>query len=99
MKMKLKVKPSAVRKRRYILLEGSKKELERIILEYIGVLGWARAGCVFVELRERNLFKGKIVLSVDRGEVNNVRAAIEVADTNIKVLRISGTLKGLSKSK
>ena len=93
--MKLKIKPSAKIHRRYFLIEGKKEEIERVILEYIGLLGWAKAGCVFVV--GKGLTKGQVVLAVDRKEVDNVRAAFEVADSEIKILKVSGTLKGLRK--
>ena len=87
----LKFKPSEKIKRRYILFDhGTKNEVEKIILDYLGILGWAKAGCVFVENKER-----KIILSVSSKEINNVRAAFEIAKTNIKIGRVSGTLKGL----
>jgi RNase P/RNase MRP subunit POP5 len=80
-------------RRRYLLIEaGSKKDVENAILEYIGVLGWARASPVFVDIKKDSR---KTVLSVERGEVNNVRAAFEASKDKIKVLRVSGTIKGL----
>lgn len=91
--MKFKIKPSMKVKRRYILLAGSKGEVEKTVLDYIGILGWAKAGCVFVEWKN----KGEVVLAVDRKEIDNVRAGIEVSDSSIRILRVSGTLKGLEK--
>lgn len=92
--MKLKTKASAKIKRRYLLIDGRKEEVERAILDYIGILGWARAAPVWVDIkgeREGN------VLSVAREEVMNVRAAFEASPHKIKVKRVSGTLKGLGK--
>jgi RNase P/RNase MRP subunit POP5 len=87
--MKLKIKPSARIKKHYILFSSSSKEkLEKIILDYIGILGWAKASPKFINNN---------ILAVDRKEVTNIRAAIELADTNIKILKVSGTLKGLKK--
>ncbi|MBU0761008.1 MAG: hypothetical protein KJ600_01320 [Nanoarchaeota archaeon] len=88
--MKLKTKPSAKIKRRYLLLEAkNKKEIEEAILEYIGVLGWANASPVFVKTSP------KIILSINRKELINVRAAFELSPDKIKVIKVSGTLKGL----
>lgn len=89
--MKLKVKASEKIKKRYLLIDGRKEEVERAILDYIGILGWARAGVVWVDVRGSD----KRVLSVERGEVMNVRAAFEASGAKIKVIRVSGTLKGL----
>ena len=91
--MKLKLKPSARIKRRYILFNTSQKEeIEKIILDYIGILGWAKASPIFVKTKSE-----KLVLAVNRKEIDNVRAAFEIADSNIKILKVSGTLKGLEK--
>jgi len=91
--MKFKLKPSATISRRYLLLEAeSKEQIEKVILDYIGILGWAKASPIFVKSKS-----DKIILAVDRKEVNNVRAAFEMSREKIKVLRVSGTLKGLEK--
>ncbi len=89
--MKLKLKSSARPNRRYILLSGaSKEDIEKIILEYIGILGWAKASPIFIKSKS-------IILSINREEINNIRAAIEMSNQNIKILKVSGTLKGLEK--
>ena len=75
-------------------MEGKKEDIEKAILDYIGILGWAKASPVFVK-DIKNQFDKKTVLAVNRKELDNVRAALEVSNFNIKILRISGTLKGL----
>ena len=88
----MKLKPSARPDRRYLLIEAkSKEEVEKAILDYIGVLGWAKAAPVFVDVGK------EMILCVNRKEVDNVRAALELCEGNIKVKRVSGTLKGLGK--
>ena len=89
--MKLKSGASEKIKRRYLLMNGSRGDIEKAILDYIGILGWAKASPVFVEMKG----KDRVVLSVDRKEVDNVRAAFEVAGKSVGVLRVSGTIKGL----
>jgi len=88
--MKLKVKSSAKIKRRYLLIDGKKQEIESAILDYIGILGWAKASPVFSSEINNNQ-----VLSVDRKEVTSIRAALEASSYKLKTLRVSGTLKGL----
>lgn len=88
----LKIKPSAKIKRRYLLIEGTKAKVEKVILDYIGILGWAKAAPHFVK-SENN----KIVLAVERKELTNVRAAFEISEEKVKILKVSGTLKGLNK--
>ena len=79
-------------KKRYLLIEAKNKEtVEKAILDYIGILGWAKASPVFVQTNPR------IILSVERKSVIDVRAAMELSESKIKVLRVSGTLKGLGK--
>ncbi len=91
--MKLKLKPSARMNRRYLLLKVKKKEIvERAILDYIGILGWTKAVPFFVSQRE-----GELVLAVERKSLESVRAAFEMSKEEIKVLKVSGTLKGLEK--
>ncbi len=90
--MKLKIKPSIKIKRRYLLIRGAnKEEIEKIIIEYLGILGWARASPMFVKSSSN-----QIILAVDRKEVDNIKAAFEISSSNIKILKISGTLKGLN---
>ena len=92
--MKLKAKSSARIKTRYLLIESeSKKDVEKAILDYIGILGWAKATPVFL-----NTTTSKLILSINRKELVNVRAALELSEAKIKVLRVSGTLKGLEKN-
>ena len=91
--MKLKLKPSARINRRYLLLTAKDKEVvERVILDYIGILGWGKAAPFFVE-QDGN----KIILAVERKSLSDVRAAFEMAPESIKVHRVSGTLKGLKR--
>jgi RNase P/RNase MRP subunit POP5 len=84
--MNTKVDPSNRIRRRYLLTNSNKEGIEKAILDYIGILGWAKANPMFIE---------KGVVAINRKEIDNVKAAFELA--NIKVNRISGTLKGLEK--
>ncbi|MCX8159013.1 MAG: hypothetical protein N3D20_01840 [Candidatus Pacearchaeota archaeon] len=91
--MVLKLKPTMRLKRRYLLISNAnKEEIERVILDYLGILGWAKAAPFFVSESEN-----KVILAVNREELNNIRAAFEIALTKAKIIRVSGTLKGLKK--
>ncbi len=91
--MALKINPSAKINRRYLLLQAKgKEEVEKAILDYIGILGYAKAKPFFVS------GKKETILAVDRSSVSDVRAAFELSPADIKVLRVSGTLKGLGKT-
>lgn len=87
----LKLKPSARADKRYLLIRGTRKNIENAILEFIGVLGWAEASPVFVSEST------EVVLAVNRKSLTKVKAAFALCKDEIKVLRVSGTLKGLNK--
>lgn len=70
--------------RRYIVFEGKKEEAEKAILDYIGILGYAKASPYFVKSN---------ILAVNREELESVKASFELA--KIKIKNISGTLKKL----
>jgi hypothetical protein len=70
--------------KRYILLAGKKEDAERAILEFIGVLGYAKAGICWPAVN---------ILAVNREEVDKVRGALVLAGIPIK--RVSGTIRGV----
>ena len=72
--MKFKAIPSAKTKRTYLLLEAKGRgEVEKVILDYLGILGWAKASPIFVEGGRKD---GRIILAINRGEINHIRAAL-----------------------
>ena len=77
------LKPSLRENKRYLLIDGKKEEAEKAILDYIGILGFSKAGVMWV---------GNI-LAVNREQINEVKAGLLLA--GIKVRKVSGTLKGL----
>ena len=86
----LKQKASARVNRRYLLINGTKENIEKAILDYIGILGWAKASPLFVKRVGK-----RQVLAISRKEVINVGAAMVAASGNLEVLKVSGTIKGL----
>jgi len=90
---KLKLKPSARDNRRYLLInEKNNEKIEKAILDYVGILGFAKAGYINVKSVD-----GKIIGSVVRGSLNEVVAGLGFV--GISVGKVSGTLKGLGKKK
>jgi len=83
--MEKKLYPSHRENKRYLLVEASKEQVEKAILEFIGILGYAKAGVMFIDK----------ILAVNRQELDKVRAALLMA--GIKIRRVSGTIKGLGK--
>ena len=89
----LKLKSSARKSKRYLVLEGKKEDIEKAILDYIGILGWSKAAPLFVD----KIGARKHILAVYTRELNNVKAAFAVSNQKIKVHSVSGTIKGLKK--
>jgi len=85
---RLKLKPSARDKRRYFLVGASNARVEKAILDYVGVLGFAKSAYVFVKK-----FGAKNIGSCLVKSLENVRAAL--AFDGIRIEKVSGTLKGL----
>lgn len=92
--MEKKLKPSLRENKRYLLITGGNREdIEKAILAFIGVLGYAKASPGFIE--EGREF---VILAINRESLDEIRAALTLAKKQIIVKRVSGTLKGLSKS-
>ncbi|MCF7910429.1 hypothetical protein K9L16_02015 [Candidatus Pacearchaeota archaeon] len=86
------LKPSLREKKRYILIEGNnlKENIEKSILEFSGVLGLSQTGLNFIKSNKKSA-----VISVNRESLNLVRASFAVFRDEIKIRKVSGTLKGL----
>ena len=78
--------------KRYLLVRGEnlKENIEKAILEFIGVLGMSKTGLSFIKTE-----KDSAVISVNREALNNVRASLCVWPEKMVVERVSGTLRGL----
>jgi RNase P/RNase MRP subunit POP5 len=88
------LKPSMKENKRYLLVTGKnlKENIEKAILDFIGVLGMSKTGLGFIKTN-----KDSIIISVNREAVNEVRASICVWPEKMQVEKVSGTLKGLKK--
>lgn len=88
------LKPSMKEKKRYLLLKGKnlKSNVEKAILDFIGVLGMSKAGLAFIKQG-----KDSAIISINRNSLNHVRASFAAWSSNIRVERVSGTLKGLKR--
>ena len=82
------LKPSHRENKRYLLIENAgEKELEKAILDYIGILGYAKACPQIIKTGN------KVILAVNRKELDKIKASFLFY--NIKVKKVSGTLKKL----
>jgi len=112
-KKKLKLMPSLREKRHYVVVMTEEKKGENIkeekikeiinntILDFIGILGYAKAGPIFVEtgkidnvreIKKRFYF----IISVTTKYVDKVKAAISLINESSLVFRcigVSGTIK------
>ena len=86
------LKPSMRENKRYLLIEGNdlKKNVERAILDFVGVLGFSKVGLSWID--EKN---DSGIISINREMVDSVRASICVFPKKMEVRKVSGTLKGL----
>lgn len=91
---RLKLKPSQRDKRRYFILNTSESaKVRKALLDYLGILGSAKADYKEIRIKE---IKGKVVGSCLRNSLEEVRAGVALA--GISVEKVSGTIKGLSKN-
>lgn len=86
------LKPSMREKNRYLLVKGNVKDIEKSILEGIGVIGMSKTGLKFIRSGKDNT-----VISVNRETIDAVRASFALWPKKIQVVKVSGTLKGLGK--
>lgn len=88
------LKPSMKENKRYLLVEGKelRKNIEKAILDFIGVLGYSKAGLEWIKEN-----KDSAIISVNREAVNSVRASLAIWPKKMEVKKVSGTLKGLNK--
>jgi len=86
------LKPSMRKNKRYLLVKGKnlKDNIEKAILDFIGVLGMSKAGLGWIKSG-----KDSVIISVNREAINEVRASLCVWSEKMIVEKVSGTLKGL----
>ncbi len=78
--------------KRYVLIKtNSKENVEKAVLEFIGVLGYSRSGIKFI--KDEKIKEGEVVLVVNRESLNEIKASLMFKEITTK--KVSGTLKGL----
>jgi len=84
------LKPSHREKKRYLLIKGkdaSKKVIEEVILEFVGVLGFAEASPQVVKSAQ-----GQVVLAVNRGSLDKIRASFLMSKKDLDIVKVSGAV-------
>jgi RNase P/RNase MRP subunit POP5 len=87
------LKPSHREKKRYLLIEGrdaDKKNIDEVILEFIGVFGYAEASPQFLKIDSNNL-----IMSVNRKMIDKIRSSFLMSQKDIRIKRVSGSVKKL----
>jgi RNase P/RNase MRP subunit POP5 len=86
------LKPSMREDKRYLLVHGEdlRKNIEKAILDFIGVLGFSKVGLEFIKSD-----KDSAIISINREMVDSVRASLCIFPKKMEVKMVSGTLKGL----
>ncbi|MFA7707367.1 MAG: hypothetical protein WCX73_00285 [Candidatus Pacearchaeota archaeon] len=87
------LKPSHRENKRYLLIKGNdanKKIIEEVVLEFIGVLGWAEASPQIIK-EGKNL----VVLSINRKTLNKIRTSFLMSNKDLKIVKVSGSIKNL----
>jgi RNase P/RNase MRP subunit POP5 len=87
--------PSHREKKRYLLIKGEnlKENIEKAILEFIGINGMSKTGLSFIETK-----KNQAIICVNRESVNLIRASLCVFKDKMETIKVSGTLKSLRKT-
>jgi RNase P/RNase MRP subunit POP5 len=87
--------PSQKENKRYLLIHGKelKKNIEKAILEFSGVFGLSKCGLNFIS---SDSGRDSAVISVNRESLDLVRASLVVFPEKMELLKVSGTLRGLS---
>lgn len=84
------LKPSARENKRYLLVKGNPDNIEKAILEFVGVNGYSKASPAFIKKT-----KDSSIISINRESINDVRASLAIYKNKLEVTKVSGTLKGL----
>ena len=87
------LKPSHREKKRYLLLSGkdaNEKNVNEAILNFVGILGYAKASPIVVKKTGK-----KIILSINRKEIEKIRASLLLYGKDIKIEHVSGMINKL----
>jgi len=84
------LKPSHRERKRYLLIKGKDavgKIIDEVILEFIGVLGYAEASPQIIKSN-----KNSLILAVNRESLNKIRTSFMLSNKDLKIIKVSGVL-------
>jgi RNase P/RNase MRP subunit POP5 len=87
------LKPSHREKKRYLLIKGkdvNKKNIENVILEFIGVLGFAESSPQIVKSN-----KTSAILVINRKSLDKIRASFLMSKKDLQIVKVSGAIGNL----
>lgn len=87
------LKPSHREKKRYLLFIGrdaNPKIIEKEILRFVGILGHSKASPMVIKKSTKS-----VIISINREAIAEVRASVAASDKDLRIEKVSGTLKKL----
>tara|TARA_Y100000034_G_scaffold75166_1_gene90315 strand:- start:18515 stop:18790 length:276 start_codon:yes stop_codon:yes gene_type:complete len=87
------LKPSHRERKRYLLIKGkdaNQKKIEEVILEFIGVLGFAETSPQIIKSG-----KGSVILAINRKSLDKVRASFVTSNKDLQIVKVSGAVGNL----
>ena len=87
------LKPSHRERKRYLLIKGkdaNRNTVEKVILEFIGILGYSESGLSFIKSENKNF-----IIAINRKLVDKIRTSFLICNKDIKILKVSGSIKNL----
>ncbi len=88
------LRPSMREKKRYLLVKGEIKDIEKAVFEGVGVLGISKTGLKWIESDKKSA-----IISINREAIDSVKACFAIWPEKLWVEKVSGTLKGLGLKK
>ncbi len=87
------LKPSHRERKRYLLIKGNDanwKTIEKVILEFIGVLGFAEASPHIIKKTTKS-----ITLAINRQALDKIRASFTTSPKDLQIIKVSGSVKNV----
>ncbi len=87
------LKPSHREHKRYLLVSGKdadQKNIDEAVLRFVGILGYAKASPSVVKSKGN-----KVILAINRSELDKIRASLMLSGKDMHVERVSGMINKL----